>query len=659
MRSSESLNLIDASKSGGAVTGGSDSQNGGQLRTPRPNSVIDLLLDQVEAGPAKAPMAYWHQFKRFVIQTRVLETGVGVIVGRAFQEVVRSFVNDLFVPPIAAIAGDRVSNKFLVLRQGRTKGKKFKTVEEAFADGAITLNYGRFVHQSINFLAVGLSVYWFLRVLKNFFEWRADPHDRRPCPKCLSDIPKKAERCAFCGSDIPVSNRDAVALITNIGIAAVGGVGIAAFIWSLVHPRHDDRSKIPGPKGHWLVGVLPDLIKHSTANNINEWFTGIHEVYGKIAYAWSPVSEFLLIADPALVAKYNADSETFPRGTVFMDVADTDPRWKPHRRILSQGFTPLHLRYGFEVTMKVIDKLLDKWDDGRDKDGVARVELRESMINVTLDVIGHMLFSKDFSETRRDGQEDGLVQTLREMTDTVLKRSGIPRWLWGVAGVGLGKSREYTGKVFAVMDGFIEEKKERRRSGEKGGERRDVTDILLDAVGEGIVEEKDMRGELLGLLFAGHDTTAHAITAAVYHLCANPDEANLLLDEIESIIGLDGSPTYENLKDFKYLDAYLKETLRLHPATVNLPRVASRNVLVEGYKIPKGTPVFLDQTWPMKAEEYWGEDAKVFRPGRWVQEGFRNVEGAYLPFGGGGMVCLGMKLAYIEAKSHVADVTEA
>ncbi|KAJ3092605.1 hypothetical protein HDU96_002666 [Phlyctochytrium bullatum] len=205
------LGIVLGGGSAGGTRGSTDAgqlgQSGG-ARTPRANSMLELILDQVEAGPVKAPMAYWHEFKRFVIQTRVIDTGIGVIVGRSFQEVVRSFVNDLFVPPIAAMFGDRVVNKFLVLRRGRTKGKSYKTVEEALADGAITLNYGRFVHQSINFLIVGLSVYWFLRVLKNFFEWRIDTHDRRPCPKCLSEIPKKAERCAFCAYDVPPAIED-------------------------------------------------------------------------------------------------------------------------------------------------------------------------------------------------------------------------------------------------------------------------------------------------------------------------------------------------------------------------------------------------------------------------------------------------------------------
>ncbi|KAJ3170457.1 hypothetical protein HK101_011361 [Irineochytrium annulatum] len=130
----------------------------GQPRSPRSGSVIDLLLDKVESNAAaSAPMAYWHEFKKFVLQTRVMETGVGVIVGRAFQS------------------------------------KIYRTVEEAFADGAVTLNYGRFAHQSVNFFAVGLSVYWFLR----------GGHDKRPCPECMQEIPVMARRCAFCCIALP------------------------------------------------------------------------------------------------------------------------------------------------------------------------------------------------------------------------------------------------------------------------------------------------------------------------------------------------------------------------------------------------------------------------------------------------------------------------
>ncbi|KAJ3211711.1 hypothetical protein HDU82_005090, partial [Entophlyctis luteolus] len=114
----------------------------------------------------------WYQFKLFVLKTKVLESGVGVVIGRAFQDC------------------------FIVLKQGRTRSKKYKTVEEAAYDGAITINYGRFTHNCVNFLVVGVSVYYLLKAIKSVFE-RNLKH-LRACPFCVSDIPVEAIRCPFC-----------------------------------------------------------------------------------------------------------------------------------------------------------------------------------------------------------------------------------------------------------------------------------------------------------------------------------------------------------------------------------------------------------------------------------------------------------------------------
>ena len=97
-----------------------------------------------------------------ITKSRVLETGVGVIIGRAFQDMIRSFVNDILVPPLALIFGDRIVNLMFVLRRGRS-GHRPQSVEEAYAMGAITINYGRFIHQIMNFFTVGAAVYYFLK----------------------------------------------------------------------------------------------------------------------------------------------------------------------------------------------------------------------------------------------------------------------------------------------------------------------------------------------------------------------------------------------------------------------------------------------------------------------------------------------------------------
>jgi large conductance mechanosensitive channel len=120
-------------------------------------TIISLIVSK---NPA---LSFWHEFKKFVIQTRVLETGVGVIIGRAFQDFIRSFVNDMLVPPIAYLSGGFVVNRFYILKPGRTKGHRLGSLEDAVADGAITLNYGRFGHQSLNFLTVGVATYFLLK----------------------------------------------------------------------------------------------------------------------------------------------------------------------------------------------------------------------------------------------------------------------------------------------------------------------------------------------------------------------------------------------------------------------------------------------------------------------------------------------------------------
>ncbi|KAI8853240.1 cytochrome P450 [Chytridium lagenaria] len=450
--------------------------------------------------------------------------------------------------------------------------------------------------------------------------------------------------------------------IVNTAVTvALGGTAIAAFLYFYKRSRHDDRRIIPGPKGHWLVGVMADLIKYSQENHIDEWFELMHERHGDVVYAWSPVAEFLLVSDVKEIVKLSADVVNAPRGRAFLDVAEgifdsalvvlpsADHRWRPHRRILSQGFTPLHLRYGFKVSLKVIDRLLDHYVTHSQP---FSAELRDAFTCVTLDVIGHMLFSSDFGMCLKEAGDDGksVIGDFRVMTDMVLKRSGIPRWLWSAAGVGLEKSDLYRKKLYALIDTFVDARRIAMAEKQARDERRDLLDLMLEAVDAGTVTEDEMRSELMGILFAGHETTAHALTAAVYLLSTHPLETQTLLTEIDDLIGSNGTPSFDDLRDFKFLDAVLKETLRLHPSTINLPRVSGRDIVVGGYKIPKGVYVYLDQRFLMKDERYWGTDAKMFRPGRWLEEGFVPVEGTYMPFGAGQTLCLGMKLANLEAK---------
>ncbi len=144
-------------------------------------------------------MSIGKEFKEFALKGNVLDLAIGVIIGAAFGTVVKSFTEDILMPPLALLTGHPdFSNKFIVLSGGH-----FDTLAQAKAAGAATLNYGLFINAVINFLLVAFAVFM---VVKWFNKLRREPEPAAPntreCPECLSPIPLGAKRCKFCTAGV-------------------------------------------------------------------------------------------------------------------------------------------------------------------------------------------------------------------------------------------------------------------------------------------------------------------------------------------------------------------------------------------------------------------------------------------------------------------------
>ncbi|KXS16192.1 hypothetical protein M427DRAFT_69514 [Gonapodya prolifera JEL478] len=149
----------------------------------------------------------WRRFKEFVTSARVIEVAIGNVIGDTLKEVVKSFVADVILPPLAWIVGNRLQNQFIVLARGRSKTLRYQTVEQAMADGAVTLNYGRFQNTVFNFWITGLAAYYCLQVAQTFFRRYLEPGTRE-CPFCCSNIPKRASKCSQCASSVEPVRED-------------------------------------------------------------------------------------------------------------------------------------------------------------------------------------------------------------------------------------------------------------------------------------------------------------------------------------------------------------------------------------------------------------------------------------------------------------------
>lgn len=125
---------------------------------------------------------------------------IGVIVGTAFVKVVDSFVKDIITPPLGLILGRvNFTNMYISLT-----GKTYKTLAEAKAAGAITINYGLFIGTIIDFAIISLATYFVLLQIGRLKNAPVVSIPIKECPFCLANIPAKAIRCPHCTSHLTI-----------------------------------------------------------------------------------------------------------------------------------------------------------------------------------------------------------------------------------------------------------------------------------------------------------------------------------------------------------------------------------------------------------------------------------------------------------------------
>ncbi|KTG30887.1 cytochrome P450 [Haloferax profundi] len=164
---------------------------------------------------------------------------------------------------------------------------------------------------------------------------------------------------------------------------------------------------------------------------------------------------------------------------------------------------------------------------------------------------------------------------------------------------------------------------------------------------------EEMEDQLVGMIFAGHETTALALTFTLYLLATHPEAYEDAVAEVDDVVG-DGPVTEEAIDNLPVLERVLKESLRLYPPVHTLPRVTTNPFSVGERTIPAGTDIHLSVI-RVHRDERWYDEPLEFRPERWADDDER-PQYAYVPFGAGPRSCLGRAFALTEAKIVLATV---
>ncbi|MDZ4140172.1 MAG: cytochrome P450 [Erythrobacter sp.] len=166
------------------------------------------------------------------------------------------------------------------------------------------------------------------------------------------------------------------------------------------------------------------------------------------------------------------------------------------------------------------------------------------------------------------------------------------------------------------------------------------------------------------LMMAAHDTITSSATSLIYHLAANPAWQEKLREEIFAVTGGpdgQGNPRgldYDDLAKLELTEMAFKESLRMIPPVPSMPRRALREFEFGRYRIPAGAMVGINIHWTHHSADYWDNPA-VFDPMRFTPEQVRaRHKYAWVPFGGGAHMCLGLHFAYMQVKILLAQLLQ-
>ena len=196
----------------------------------------------------------------------------------------------------------------------------------------------------------------------------------------------------------------------------------------------------------------------------------------------------------------------------------------------------------------------------------------------------------------------------------------------------------------------------REAEGPAEGEDRDLVDVLMsikDADGNWQFSPDVVTGMFISMMFAGHHTTSTTASWLIIELLRNPDVMHKVVAEMDALADAGGGViTYQDLREVPWLEASIKETLRLHPPLILLLRMVMQPFEVEGFHIEAGKLVGASPAVSNRLPEAFDESDR-FDPSRYIDPRQDDLDNPWnwIPFGAGRHRCVGAAFALMQLKA--------
>ncbi|XP_030945627.1 geraniol 8-hydroxylase-like [Quercus lobata] len=444
----------------------------------------------------------------------------------------------------------------------------------------------------------------------------------------------------------------------------LSGIICLCLTWLLIQAlRVISRSKAipkrlpPGPKPFPLIGNLLELgdKPHKSLAKLSEVHGPIMslklgQVTTVVISSAAMAKEVLQIHDQHLSNRTIPDAIRAKRHDEFsLPWIPVSTRWRNLRRIcMEQIFSNKTLDANQAIRhMKVQDLLADTHQSSLNGEAV---DVGRAAFKTTLNLLSTTIFSVDLADPNSD-----TAREYKEIVWNIMKEIGRPNladYFPVLKKMDPQRVRHrlavHFGKILELFDRMVSQRLHLRKVC-GSNTNKDVLNTLLNISEENSEEMDKTKIErlFLDLFVAGTDTTSATLEWAMAELLHNPEALSTAKAELEQVIGK-GNPVQESdIPRLPYLQAIVKETLRLHPAVpFLLPRKAQVDVEISGYVIPKGAQVLVN-AWAIGRDPRSWDNAKSFMPERFLgsEIDVKGLNFELIPFGGGRRTCPGLLLA--------------
>lgn len=336
-------------------------------------------------------------------------------------------------------------------------------------------------------------------------------------------------------------------------------------------------------------------------------------------------------------------------GTQSVLVLPTDDEWQFQRTVAETGFRLPTLELATDTVNLVMEQALFPRLDAVCSRGAAPVEVTTLCKHAGLEVIALVAFGCDFhSFTDTDASLGKAFDTVVDTFVQNSRRLPLLRWLPTPTNMRFAIALR---RINNAAKKVMQQRERAARAGSRVASRPDLLSALLQRGegGERLMTSDRVLSAIKTFLFAGHDTTAWALSWALYLLAQHPEHQERLQAEVSAHMAKAGrtAPGLTDFDSMPFMGAVISEVLRMYPSA-GFTREALQDVQVGKYTIPKGVNIYIFPSLLHRFPGSWPRPQE-FDPDRWLRPGEKH--GYYIPFSAGPRNCIGQRLALVEMKT--------